>query len=273
MRLLRRCFAVTSVLMLASVLEATAGANAGAYARMYWQTGTAEGSDSAIAFSGTPQLLVTVKGVTDVRGADIGIVMGPCVSPLLPGAWLGNGTGGCNDGNWTFYVGGPGGVYPDYFAAAPAVQGIVVTSNQEHSWPGQCGSPTEGTGYLWMHVDGSAGALRDPDLEYAIWAIKFDVRETALGGPESCAGDLSDPGGAQGLYFGVCNLFPCSGPMYGAYVAIIDGTGAVDYAPVAGPHSLLYWRRSPSCVPASRCQAGTFAAKPGTWGRVRRMYR
>jgi len=97
------CVLVIGVGLAATSAELRAGANAGAHAHMFWQVGTSAGTDTIFgATSGTPQLIVVVDGVRDLRGVDIGIRMFPCGGPPLASAWRGNGTGGCNDGNWAF---------------------------------------------------------------------------------------------------------------------------------------------------------------------------
>jgi len=173
-------------------------------------------------------------------------------------------------------VGGPGGFYPNAFSTGPAIPDLVVSRNQEYFGPSACGLPTNQIGYLWFHAEGSAGAARNPDVAYGLWAIKFDVRGTALGGPTECAGDLGDPSGPQGLFFTPCEVSPCGGhDMLWGPLALIDGDGNIDYAGF-NANSTLYRRSNAECGPplgGSLCEGPTVPTKPTTWGRLKDLYR
>src|SRR5437773_1294431 len=74
-----------------SVNAGIAGQNAGASARMYWQVGTGSGSVDRKSTDPVPQLVVTVSGVKNLRGADIQLrLMG---HGHLPEAWQVEDTG------------------------------------------------------------------------------------------------------------------------------------------------------------------------------------
>ncbi len=252
-----------------------AGANAGAAARIYWQDGTGPGLDSAEASGGTPQLVIVAKGLSLFRGADVRLLIVPCGGGQLPAAWQGNGTGGCNDGYWTFYVGGPGGFYPNAFTVSPAVPNVAISSNQEYYNQPVCGVTSSSVGILWLHAEGSAGVARDPNLDYALWAIKFDLRGVAMGGSVSCAGDLSDPSGPKGVQFFACNGYPCGSPSHPASVALIDGSGAVDYVQALGLYSEVAWRPPLVCVaaPAFDGCLQSDPAEQSTWGKLKSLYK
>ena len=255
-------------------VPALAGQNAGAVAHLYWQEGTAAALDSPRVTTGTPQLLVTAKGIHSLRGGDVQLLLLPCAGGEFKGAWQGNGTGGCNDGNWSFYVGGPGGAYESLFGASPTLEGLTISSNQEYYKTTACGHNTNFDAVLWLHGEGPSGVARDSTVEYGIWAIKFDLRDTSLGGPASCPGDLSDPAGAQGVFFWPCNAYPCGGGPNGTVIAVLDGNGSVDYLPVVGQVGSLYWNSPHPCGPplgSDLCP--TTGIEAASWGQLRSLYR
>ena len=101
--MIRRLPAQSALLAIALLLPrvALAGLNPAATAALYWQTENLVGLSGPLTTSSTPQLVVTLKGVTNFRGADVQIVVsevGCGGSPPLSPAWDFT-SGGCNSGS------------------------------------------------------------------------------------------------------------------------------------------------------------------------------
>ncbi len=264
-KLLKIVLAVAAISCLAATF-ASAGLNANATANLYWQNGTAAGLAARNSTLGTPQLAVTATGLVNFRGADVQLVIGALDgSQHLADAWLGNGTGGCNDGNWTFYAGGRGGAYPNAFTTSPAVSGVATSQNQEYyAVAGNC-ITVYGTGLLWFSSAGAVGASRTSTTQYGIWAIKFDLVSMF------CAGDINDP-----TPFGVCiNPFkrsPCTDVQRPEYMTLLDGNLQKDFIPFNTNAQYLTWFPANATGSLANCPGVTPAASK-SWGQLKNLYR
>ena len=250
--------------------SAAAGLNASATAALYWQ----DAQTGALASTqgtgvGTPQLVVTVKGVSSFRGADVQLLVSGQSGGAVPAAWQCQ-SGGCNESGVSFYIGGHGGL-PNAFTSAPAVPGVAVSQNEELYATGTCATP-HNFGLLWLTAAGAAGGARNPATEYAVWAVKFDLRGTAGGGPSDCDGDyLHTP-------MGVCIVanerIPCNDIQRGSVMAVLDGNDAIDYAPFAYSKAYLEWWQFCTCYYGYMYDPNcSVPVKPNTWGALRRLYR
>ncbi len=250
--------------------HAHAGLNANALAKMMWQVGTAAGLPARNSTIGTPQLVVVVSGVSSFRGADVQISMGALDgSKFLADAWQGNGTGGCNDGAWTFYLGGTGGAYPNIVTTSPPLNnGLVAVQNGELYNTGTCLTPC-GTGLLWLQFAAGSGVTRDPATTYGVWAIKFDLTTP-------CAGGLNDP-----TPFGVCltpyQRSPCQDAHPADFMTLVDANAVQDDILFSAGFVYLTWLPANgtgnimNCPGAAICY--TFPAPGRTWGTLRKLYR
>lgn len=252
-----------------------AGMNASAIARLAWEDSSGHRSDSTTTLGGLPRLVLTVKGLRNIKAVDVQLFIEPCGHGDVPAAWYGNGTGGCNDGKWTFLTGGDGTAYTNLFTTAPAVPNVSVSSSQEYVDTRECGSPTK-TGFLWLAADGTGGAVRDTAVEYGLWTIEFDVRGSSMGGTTDCAGDLSS-GATEGVLVAACSRYPCSSSQYiGNALVVVDSTGSADHIPViigSGVGYLKWYEEG--CLPwpgEGLCNLYD-SVKDATWGRLRRIYR
>ncbi len=263
---MKRRFWMAVVLAAAAVLAAPAwaGMNAGVTANMYWQEGTSQGLASRHSFSPTPQLIVTIKGLSNFRGADVQLGINLLNGGVLPGAWMGTGTGGCNEGNFEYFVGGRGGAYPNVFTTAPALPGLVWSQNREISenQPNDClASPY--TALLWLCAAGAAGVARDPAAEYGVWAVHFDL--TA-----DCPGGYNDPQGASSVCISPDKRSPCLFPVHGPVITVVDANTIKDYATFPGDSPCLSW----GPVSGGGCTVLTVTpAPPATWGQLKKLYR
>jgi len=242
--------------------ETHAGLNAGATAQLYWQVGNGPASASNVTSSSTPQLLVTLKGLRSIWGADVQLLITGCTGAVPP-AWQFQ-SGGCNDGYATFYVGGRGGTYPSAFSASPPVQGLIWSQNNEYFNAPNCLTP-HGTAMLWLSAAGAGGQPRDPGVEYGIWAVYFDLTQT------TCAGGPADPGGAAPIGIVPNYRAPCNDVLRGSVMAVLDADGVIDYVPFPMiPGGSLLWDISDFCA----CYPGFCdPVKTQSWGNLRRMYR
>jgi len=241
----------------------SAGLNPLATAQMYWQAGGGPGQPSRFSSDPTPQLVVTLKGVSNFRGVDVQLLVYSMSGSSVPPAWQGQ-AGGCNDSGVHFYIGGVGGAYENIFSTAPAVPSQVTSQNEEVFDPGDCKAPP-GMALLWLCTAGAAGVPRDPSTEYAVWAIRFDLRGRAGGGPTDCEGDVRHSPA------GICVLpnfaVPCVGARRGQVLAVLDGNLQIDYPPFASGFSALEWWQMCNCTPTGCHSPLTL----GTWGRLQRL--
>ncbi len=221
-------------------VPALAGLNAGGVARLRWVGTGGLGDSNRASFGGRPKLVVTVQGVSSFQGADVQILASAVDGNALPDAWLGNGTGGCNDGNFTFALGGSGVAYPNIFNTAPAVGPVVASQNGESYNQGGCANPP-GLGLFWLSAAGPAGKARNPAVEYAVWSVAFDLRGVAQGGPVDCSGDLSDPAGTRPILLTSNFRIPCNGPHQGLGIEVLDANLQTDFLPFVDGTGLLGW--------------------------------
>jgi hypothetical protein len=271
-------FAVGVVLLFTTMSSAQAGLNAGATARLYWLSSTTSASTSRVSTSHDMVMcLVTIKGVTSVRSADLQLSIngfspsGAAAPDGVPPAWQGQAGGpadgafSCQAGSW----GSTGSVWRNLFTVSPRVPGLL-TLTPVYRYSGGIGADAcvapNGTAVIWFQAAGASGVARDPNVEYGlfVWTYELD------GG---LAGDSDDPNPS-----GVCikpnYRLPCPAQERGNVMAIWDSTRTVDYIPFASGYQWLTWENSPQYPgsPASCLNLTTPVAQP-TWGRLRRLYR
>jgi hypothetical protein len=244
---------------------ASAGLNPNATAQLYWQTGTGLGSTNRDNTGASPKMLVTVKGVNNVRGADVQILYNALDnSGIIPDAWAFWG-GGCNDGSATFTVDPNSGAnYPKLLnnAAEGAVTGLAVGQNGVSYATGDCRTP-HGVALLWLSIAGQNGATRAATKEYGVWAVIFN---TQFNGAGTCAGD-------DGTLGGIClnpnYRIPCQDVQRGPVLAVLDGNNNVDFAPYAPAKTFLTWFGTAG---ANVCPGVTPTAK-SSWGTLKKLYK
>lgn len=249
---------------------ATAGLNAGATCRLYWQNGT---NGTALAardnVAAAANLLVTVKGVNNFQGSDVQIVINALDGNSPPAAWQFQ-TGGCADGAATFNVGGKGGAtFKNIFSTAPAVAGVIPTQNGMSFNTLNCNTPNH-VGLLWLSAAGAAGQARTAATEYGVWSINFDL--TALDpadGVTPCAGGAADPAGAKGVCLNLNFRVPCNGPQQVGAIQLLDNNLAVDFATGDNGFTFITWNVG---VLGSECPKVT-PVGPTTWGKLKKSYR
>lgn len=195
-----RIAALAMPLLLGVAAFAHAGLNAGAEARLYWQS-TSNGTGLAARdnTSSAPNLLVTVKGLKSLRGVEVQLFINSFDGAGVPAAWHME-SGGCADGFATFNPGGRGGLYPNVFNDSVAVPGLHVVENTMLLGTGDCRTH-HGIGQFHLAAVGEAGSARNPSREYAIWSINFDLANStdSLGVP--CAGGQRRSCGPPGCVF------------------------------------------------------------------------
>ncbi len=211
--------AVTFLVQLGSADPAPAGPNAAASARIYWQTGiNGAGSPNNGSASPNPQFVVTCKGVQNLRGAEVQVLLSGGFGPLTP-AWQFE-PGGCAEGSAQFYLGGRGGTYPNVFTATPAVPGLVIAQNSALFNTGDCRTP-HGVEMLWLSCIGDSGRVRDASKEYAVWAVQFDANTHSPVDGTPCPRALDDLE-VQNLVCVFPNFrIPCTQPGHGAAMSLI----------------------------------------------------
>ena len=108
-------------------------------------------------------------------------------------------------------------------------------------------------------------------MEYAVWAIRFDLRGAARGGATDCDGDLShDP---VGMCLVLDQRIPCTDPQRGPVLTLLDGNLALDYPAFASNHSVLEWWSECYCPLTDHSPPCQSPVSPNSWGRLRRLYR
>lgn len=255
--------------MLVVPMAAAAGLNPSASAQMYWQTGTnGAGRGQRDDTTSTPQLVVTVTGVNNIRGADVQIHYWPLRHDLpMPSAWQFQ-SGGCAAGAAQFLIGGPGGFYPNLFTSSPPVTALATTQDVALFATGDCLTP-HGSGLLWLSTLGSLGRERSPLVEYAVWAISFDLRPISSGGVANCAGGPSDPSGPVGICLHADHRVPCNDPQREGVLELFDGSATIDVVPFVAGRSVLTWHAGGV---GTQCESETPAPRT-TWGRLKSAYR
>ena len=239
---------------------AHAGLNAGGTGALYWQNGTSAGLANRKSTLDVMQIVVTVKGVSNFRGADVQLLVNGA-GGMAPDAWNFT-TTGCNAGNMTTWIGGRGGAYPNLFTSAPELQGTQTSQNWMLSDPSSCLTP-HGVFLLWLCSAGAAGVARDPGTEYGVWAVKFDLSVNR----GQCAGDPGDPNGTTAVCINPNERIPCNDVQRGAVLEILDGNDVIDYLPFAAGKALLTWGPNENFCPGVTPAAGL------TWGQLRKLYR
>jgi len=254
-----------------------AGLNARAFVKIRWADSTGKAVESPVSGDPRPRMIVTATGLQNFRGADIQLLLYSCIGTPIPDAWLGNGTGGCNDGNWSLVRGpGPGGPYPDAFEGVP---GLATLTNEELPVPQGMSFENKPLMMFRLRAYGTAGLPRDSTLEYALWSVQFDFRGKAAGGPVDCAGDVSNPGRNNVMWlFGALLNTPFQEPFLGFSAApeeaLLDGPGSIDRVA-----STVYYYFSPYSLAWTTVPYGIYAVCPtdavreATWGQLRRIYR
>ena len=295
---LRYPFILVSVAAILCVASSTshAGLNAGARAHLYWQIGGGIGLDSRCTISYQPQLVVTVTGLQNFRGASVSFLtmpsnfyaqLNPVVYASYPAAWDMTSTG-CAADNMQIIRGGVGGAYLNAYSTSPAVPGVAT--GQENMYDGStfplCFGTLHGSQKLiWFDAVGTAGKARDPNVEYAVCAMRFDLRGTTYGGTTDCQGDLSHgaiPVTIRPYLSEYCTGGP--GAPSGPYLMLLDANNAVDFVPFdmtsasgLGWLALYYGDNCdqpnpPYCIPMITSCSQT-SVKTRTWGEMRRLYR
>ncbi|MBI5837587.1 MAG: hypothetical protein HZB25_10105 [Candidatus Eisenbacteria bacterium] len=238
--------AAAALVLVLGVRDAMAGQNAGATARMYWQVGTGQGDTARNSTAATVQLVVTVKGVKYVRGADVQLTVQGC-SGFLPPAWQFQG-GGCAEAAVDFRRGGFGGTnYPNLFTSGSAVPSLAQTQGGMYYQFAEnpCIAP-DSTATVWLSCAGAAGVARDCTREYAVLAFSLDLSGASTGG---CQGDLADSSGPLGFLIAANHHIPCGFPPTGAYVVLVDTNAEKDCVPIEAGNDSLMWECAGSITP------------------------
>jgi hypothetical protein len=246
---------------------ARAGMNSGGLAHLYWQTGTAGfGKIERDDTTRTPQLVVTLTGINNFRGADIQIYYWALNdSRTVPAAWQFQ-LGGCAAAAAQFTVGGFGGSYPNIFTTSPAVPQVAVLQNEAIYNTADCVTP-HGSGLLWLQAAGTAGVARNSTAEYAAWAIRFDLGAPDGSTGHSCAGGYFDPSGGGICLYPTWRL-PCGNALRVGVAGILDGNLDEDFLPFETGRLQLTWRAGSRL---DGCYNQT-PARNRTWGLIRRLY-
>jgi hypothetical protein len=266
-----RICTVGALALAVTAATATAGLNTGAVAKMYWQTGS---TGAAIAArdntNGTCQLVVTCKGLTNFAGADVQLLINALDKSGPPPAWQGQ-SGGCAEGFITGYPGGRGGtIFRNAYTTAPAVPGPLASQNGEFYNTGDCKTP-HNVALLWLSDAGGAGVARTSTLEYAIWAIAFDLANSVdpVDGVTPCGGGASDPNGVIGVCIAANFRLPCTDPQQGQAIETLDGNFAVDFPQFVPSFGFLTWN---SGAQGSECPNATPVLHT-TWGQLKKAYK
>jgi hypothetical protein len=263
---MKRVFMLTAVAGLCLCLAADVaypGLNAGATARIYWLTANSTASTSQSSTSALPKLLITVKGVSSFRGADVQLWEGDDEGVGLP-AYLQTQAGGCAEGydspRGGGFNSGSAATWPSIFSADPPVPELSVSRPGSLLYnTADCWAPSP-WGMIWYSASGSAGVAREPATEYGVFGLTLVVDY-----------DCMDPPGwpKPAWIWPVCRQSCHSGCM-GSAIAITDANGAVDYVPFEAGYGHLTLGYA---FPDTRWFACTTPVAPATWGSVRRLYR
>jgi hypothetical protein len=256
--------AAVALVSVAAASFASAGLNSAATAQMYWQTGS---TGAAIAardnVAAQCQLVVTAKGLTNFAGCDVQLLINALDGGAVPASWQGQ-QGGCAEGFITGYPGGRGGtIFRNAFTTAPAVPGPLASQNGEFYNTGDCKTP-HGVALLWLSDAGGAGVARTNTLEYALWAVNFDLLNSVdpVDGVTPC-----DDG--RGVCINPNLRLPCSDSQRGAVVETLDGNFNVDFpAFVAGKTFLTHGAGA-----AGGSCPGVTSSKTSTWGTLKKLYK
>ncbi len=247
---------------------AFAGLNSGAVAHLYWQgTPTGTGLAARDNTSGTPNILVTVTGLVEIRGADVQILINALDGNGPPPAWQFQ-LGGCSEGFATYNVGGKSAA-KNAFNVAPSVLGVVASQNSFNFNTGDCRTNNH-TGLFWLSAAGANGGTRTPATEYNLWSINLDLATgVEADGVTPCAGGASDPAGPKGVCLNLNFRVPCNGPQLAEGLELIDGSLAQDFVAAPVGNQFLTWNVG---LLAAQCPKVT-PLSGTTWGRLKKSYR
>ena len=247
---------------------AQAGSNTGGTAYIYWLTSNTVASTSRNSTSCTPKCLVTVKGVSMFRGADVQLYLNSLDNAGLPEAWQAE-DGGPAAANYTPKIGGWNNgtavVWPNIFKAPTVLPGeldVVPGSFFYHYLPNPSLAP-HNVGAIWLSATGSAGVARTSTKEYGVFGFTMDLTT-------SLPGDCTDP-----VPHGVCinpNWRINAPTPKGSVMVVVDASGTKDYEAFGQAHNWLTWMDG-SQYPTSpvNCPNVTPVSNT-TWGKVRKLY-
>jgi len=276
-RLLSLSFLLFAISVSGLVGSGHAGQNAGATARMYWLASNTSAIAGVNCTASTVQLLVTVKGASNFRGADVQLCVGllqtvcfyqddpgfcfPAGYYPLPEAWQAQ-SGGPAEDNYVPKIGGFNGgsatVWPDVFKASPSVINNLVAQTGAMRAP-LCVSPQIPNAYtIWLSAAGAAPAARDPNKEYAVFGFTLRL-DTGL------RGDALHAGGPLPVRVWPFWRLPCGSGYHGSVLVVVDGNAVKDYATFDSGYDFRDWH--------AEIGLPTVPVKPNTWGLVRRLYR
>ncbi len=256
----------------ALAMPCRAGQNAGAHARIYWlqdDTTAVRGSNSG---AGKVRGLVTCSGLHSLRGMDVQIVVQPTNLDFYPQAWQAQ-PGGPAWGNFTASPGGFGlgsaAKWPNALTAGPALPEVVVGQPGYLRYPplsvGMCAVCLSGV--IWYSASGSGGVPRNPTTEYGVFGFTLDLTS-------GLQGDATDPSGPQPMTICPDWRLPCSGVTdFGNALALVDSSGATDYAAFINGYNSLTWHQERATIFSYGLYVCSAPVRPTTWGRVKRLYR
>jgi len=234
---------------------ASAGLNAGGTARIYWlpTTGSTVPVPSRDATGDAMIGLVTAKGITNFRGADVQIVVNAFDQSGLPGAW--------QTGAWAVTKGGfktgTSTVFTNIFSAVTALPGQAMGQDGSLQFqnPVSCVTPHD-VGVSWFSLAGSTAVGRIITREYGVIGFTMDV----------------DPAGA-GYGKAVCInpnwRLPCGSGEKGNVLVVVDNNSAKDYLAFENGYQFLTYMADAG---APGCPTSTPVGKT-TWGHVRNLYK
>jgi len=273
-KLLKTLITVAVVSVLAFSV-ASAGQNAGATAYIYWlsaatTTGTVIGSRDITSCTAVCQ--VTIKGLSNFRGADVQLVINSLTASGLPPAWQATGVGGPADGNYSVkWYSYNTTLFPDAFLTTTAggvVTGIVKTQDASavnyQNTASACLTP-HNVGLIWLSAAGAAGKGRVSTVEYGVLGWKMLLCTGC------CVGDI--PNGPIGVCIAPNFRQPCSAGEQGLKMQTVDATATKDMVPFSSPNFcwLTWFGIQHPGSPNNPCWLVTPAANT-TWGQIKRLY-
>ncbi len=263
---------------LSSPIPSPAGQNAGAIAHVYWQAfPRGRGLESPCSYSAVTSFIITVKGVSSFRGADVQLMMASR-SGLVPAAWQFQ-AGGCAEGAASFQPGGWGGHYRNIFTTPPAMAGTQLAHNEMTFNNGSC-ETAHGTGFFHLSATAPTAVTRDPNIEYAVWGVAVDLTATDPSTGDPCEGGAADPLGPVSVFISPRLQIPCNGLREQA-MTVLDADSATDMAFYPTLPKQIYslgWMDAPgincdNCPDYYFMGCGFTPVPKKTWGWLRRVYR
>jgi hypothetical protein len=181
------------------------------------------------------ELVVTVKGVKMLRGADVQITVQG--DNAVPRAWQAH-KSGCAAPFATFKPGSFGGAYPDIFTTGDQITNLIVGSHgmMYQYKRNMCATP-DSTGTLWLGAAGADGVARDSSVEYGVFAIKLNLKAAAA----ECTGPAL-AADSRGVTLYVNNHMPCNRTLPRLTITLLDAAGFKDFVPVDSMYSFLTWK-------------------------------